>query len=51
MNIIDIQYQPCGNREITWQDFFGEGNLRSIETILKLFVASGWIILVIVHRI
>lgn len=32
---LDIQYQPRGNREISWQDFFGEANLRSIETICR----------------
>ncbi|MCL2936632.1 MAG: sulfotransferase [Trichodesmium sp. MAG_R02] len=30
---LDIQYQPRGNREISWQDFFGQTNLGSIEAI------------------
>lgn len=28
---IDIQYQPRGNREISWIDFFGQENLHRIE--------------------
>jgi len=28
---VDIQYQPRGNREISWHDFFGKRNLRLIE--------------------
>lgn len=32
---LNIQYQPRGNREISWQDFFGEANIHSIETICR----------------
>ena len=30
---LDIQYQPKGNRKITWQEFFGAENLAKIEDI------------------
>ena len=30
---LDIQYQPRGNRFVSWEDFFGEQNLTNIETI------------------
>ncbi len=30
---LDIQYQPRGNRSISWEDFFGKANLESIESI------------------
>jgi len=30
---VDIQYQPRGDREINWQDFFGADNLARIETL------------------
>jgi hypothetical protein len=30
---LDIQYQPRGNREITWEEFFGLANLGRIERI------------------
>lgn len=32
---VDVQYQPRGDRHITWIDFFGEENLSRIETICK----------------
>ena len=28
---VDVQYQPRGNREIRWIDFFGARNLELIE--------------------
>ena len=38
---VDIQFQPRGNREVKWEDFFGNENLRKIELIcgdkMKLF--------------
>jgi len=30
---VDIQYQPRGNRNISWEDFFGAENLYRIERI------------------
>jgi hypothetical protein len=30
---VDKQYQPKGDRSVTWQDFFGHNNLRLIEEI------------------
>jgi len=30
---VDVQYQPRGNREVSWEKFFGEKNLRAIESI------------------
>jgi len=30
---VDIQYQPRGNRGISWEEFFGPENLRRIEWI------------------
>lgn len=30
---VDIQYQPSGNKNISWLDFFGKKNLASIENI------------------
>ena len=30
---IDIQYQPRGDRNVSWLDFFGARNLRKIENI------------------
>jgi hypothetical protein len=30
---VDIQYQPRGNREVTWERFFGQENLGRIERI------------------
>jgi hypothetical protein len=30
---LDVQYQPRGNREVSWQAFFGEENLARIERI------------------
>lgn len=30
---LDVQYQPRGNREVDWETFFGETNLRRIEGI------------------
>ena len=30
---VNIQYQPAGNRNISWKDFFGEDNLNRIEDI------------------
>lgn len=38
---LDIQFQPRGNRDVKWEDFFGDENLRKIELIcgekMKLF--------------
>lgn len=28
---VDVQYQPRGNRDVTWEEFFGTENLRRIE--------------------
>lgn len=30
---VDIQYQPKGNRTVSWLDFFGAANLRTIESV------------------
>ena len=30
---VDIQYQPRGDRNVSWVEFFGTNNLRCIETI------------------
>ena len=30
---VDIQYQPIGNRKVSWVDFFGKSNLYSVESI------------------
>jgi hypothetical protein len=30
---VDVQYQPRGNRNVTWLEFFGAHNLRRIEQI------------------
>ncbi len=32
---VDVQYQPRGNRNICWLDFFGADNLHRIENICK----------------
>ena len=32
-NKVDIQYQPKGNREVSWKQFFGQKNLEAIESI------------------
>ncbi len=32
---VDIQYQPAGNKKVSKMDFFGENNLRKIETICE----------------
>lgn len=32
---VDVQYQPRGNRSVTWSDFFGETNLRRIESVCR----------------
>lgn len=32
-SLVDIQYQPQGNRNISWPDFFGPENLSIIECI------------------
>ncbi|MEQ9370582.1 MAG: sulfotransferase domain-containing protein [Coleofasciculus chthonoplastes F3-SA18-01] len=32
-NQVDIQYQPRGNRDVSWVEFFGIENLNRIETI------------------
>jgi hypothetical protein len=29
---VDVQFQPRGNRDISWMNFFGEDNLRRIDT-------------------
>jgi len=28
---VDVQYQPRGNRDVSWKEFFGEENLHRIE--------------------
>lgn len=30
---LDIQYQPAGDRTVSWEEFFGSGNLERIERI------------------
>jgi hypothetical protein len=35
---VDVQYQPRGNRNITWLDFFGEANLSKIQTLCQDFM-------------
>lgn len=30
---LDVQYQPRGNREVTWNEFFGAPNLHRIEDL------------------
>ena len=30
---VDIQYQPGGDRHVSWNEFFGDDNLHKIETI------------------
>jgi hypothetical protein len=37
---IDYQFQPRGDREISWIDFFGEENLSKIEGICKNSMAK-----------
>jgi len=32
---VDTQFQPCGNTNISWLDFFGNKNLSCIESICK----------------
>lgn len=32
---VDVQYQSRGNREVKWEDFFGEKNLRQIERVCQ----------------
>lgn len=32
-NFVDIQFQPRGNRDVPWRDFFGSENLSLIEEI------------------
>ncbi|MFC1824276.1 sulfotransferase domain-containing protein [Thermodesulfobacteriota bacterium] len=32
-SLVDIQYQPRGDREVIWEEFFGYKNLKKIETI------------------
>ena len=32
---VDVQYQPRGNRDVTWREFFGVDNLRRIERTCK----------------
>ncbi|MGM0504860.1 MAG: sulfotransferase family protein [Bacteroidota bacterium] len=34
-DLVDIQYQPKGNKNISWEDFFGNTNLSRIEEICK----------------
>lgn len=31
--LVDVQYQPRGDRDISWEEFFGEANLHCIERI------------------
>ena len=35
---LDIQYQPRGDHSISWIDFFGEKNLKSIEEICREYM-------------
>ena len=30
---VDVRYQPSGDNSVTWEEFFGEGNLSAIEVI------------------
>lgn len=30
---VDVQYQPRGNRDVDWEEFFGQRNLRLIERV------------------
>jgi hypothetical protein len=30
---VDVQFQPRGNRDVSWLEFFGAHNLRRIERI------------------
>lgn len=32
---VNIQYQPRGDRDVTWEGVFGDANLRRIETICQ----------------
>jgi len=32
---VDIQFQPRGDRDVTWESFFGDANLRRIEKICQ----------------
>ena len=33
--LLDVPFQPRGDRSTNWNDFFGETNLRKIESICK----------------
>jgi len=33
---VDIQYQPKGNQNISWNDFFGSKNLKKIESTCEI---------------
>lgn len=33
--LLDRQFQPQGDREVTWEEFFGKTNLDRIETICR----------------
>lgn len=35
---VDIQYQPRGNRDVKWKEFFGTGNLKLIEEICSSYM-------------
>lgn len=32
-NLVDVQYQPRGDHDVSWEEFFGTDNLRRIERI------------------
>ena len=36
--IVDIQYQPRGNQEVSWSDFFGKENLDRINKICRPYL-------------
>jgi hypothetical protein len=37
---IDVQYQPRGNREVRWEEFFGRANLQRIESLCAVEMAQ-----------
>ncbi len=40
---LDVQYQPRGNRDVPWEQFFGDRNLRRIErTCMKRMKKLGY---------
>lgn len=36
---LDVQYQPRGNRSVSWRDFFGESNLARIEDVCSHYMS------------